>query len=505
MRAVLTVLVLAACEPAVREPATAPAATSAPTTAPTPIAAPGSVSAGPVLAQPAPLPATPLAAPRLTSGPIGTPHPLVVVAAADSGRWIVACQARADTNGDKVVRVVPGHHGDPEGDRMVGYLMRGAGAGTAIDRFVGASADGRWIAAIVGGRLRLVDDITSQWYPLAADVRDDGNPGRHRSAVFDAAGSHLAYVRAGDDRRVVIRELAAATEREVALPDGLVWRVEPDEAGSWARVAWIRRDSDGDGVLGWPQMQTTAARGMCVGPAMSWSHHGGRGDEPTAVWLRLDSGEIVDDASVVRPLGAVPLVRAADGSIRRGAEVWSPASCAGRIVGVSETPPRAIAVCSQGSSAGMPFLVGPGLEVPLGGEKATAPVDDAPLLLTGPTVCISRDRCVALADGAAVALPGVLTALSDHGWLVKDDKGYLVVAPDGSGAVRVELDGDPRAQAGAMLTVGSSVIDLARKQRVGSFTGIPLAVDLAGRALVATGGDPEVGFATGPLRWVTPR
>jgi len=32
-------------------------------------------------------------------GPIGSPHPIIVIRNAANGRWIVACQARRDTDG----------------------------------------------------------------------------------------------------------------------------------------------------------------------------------------------------------------------------------------------------------------------------------------------------------------------------------------------------------------------------------------------------------------------
>src|SRR5581483_7778414 len=67
-------------------------------------------------------------------GELGTAHPTKVTAAASTGRWVVAEQARADTDGHDGIRVTVGEHWMLRSDQMVTYLFRGAGAGMAIDR-----------------------------------------------------------------------------------------------------------------------------------------------------------------------------------------------------------------------------------------------------------------------------------------------------------------------------------------------------------------------------------
>src|SRR5689334_16898306 len=87
------------------------------------------------------------------SGPIGTDGAIVIEASDPDGRWVVACQARTDTNGDGKVEVNIGLHGDTFGDAMTPYLVVGTGAGEAIDAFVDQSSDGAWLAAVVKDQL----------------------------------------------------------------------------------------------------------------------------------------------------------------------------------------------------------------------------------------------------------------------------------------------------------------------------------------------------------------
>jgi hypothetical protein len=505
MRLVVTVLVLAACEPAAAPPTAAPLAPAPAGKRAEAAPAAARVAPGPP-AHPAPLTATKLAAPSPGAGPIGTPHPLVLVAAADSGRWVVACQARVDTDGDKAVRVRLGHHGDIRGDAMVGYLIRGTGAGTPIERFVGSSSDGRWIAAIADGALRLVDDATSQSFALAgADLRDDENPGESRVAAFDGSGARLVYFRAGNDRRIVVRDLAAATERDIDLPDGVVWRVEPDPAGRWARLLWIRRDGDGNGTLGWPQMMTSAARGMCLGPAMSWSSHGARGDEPDHAWLDLETGDLLDDASVVRPLGAVPLVRAADGALRRGDETWASAACAARVLAAQESPPRAVIACTKGATAGTLALVGKDLNVAIDVPADDLPDEDSSLLMVDTVTCFGPEHCIDVADGKRLPLPGSVTALGERGWLVKTATGLVAGDIGGTATTPIDAEGYPHVRAGDVVAVGTTIVDVGKQKRLGRVARSPVAVDTAGRGLVPASGDADSGIASGPLRWEQPR
>ena len=74
--------------------------------------------------------------------PIGTAHPLVSVAVDPQARWVVALQAREDSDGDGEIEVLAGRAGWI-GDRMRPWLLRGEGPGKPLDWFGGADPSGR--------------------------------------------------------------------------------------------------------------------------------------------------------------------------------------------------------------------------------------------------------------------------------------------------------------------------------------------------------------------------
>ena len=180
---------------------------------------------------------------------VGTAHPIVVEAAARDGGWIVICQARTDTNGDGEVAVHIGMHGDTYGDAFAPYLVRHSGDGEPLESLVGSTRDGRWVIALRGKQLALLDARAGTWTELAgADLRDDGVPlGPHRAASIARGGDRMTYFR--DDNTIVVRELSTGKERDVAIKPGRVWRVEIMPTGKVARVYVVRNDSDKDGKL----------------------------------------------------------------------------------------------------------------------------------------------------------------------------------------------------------------------------------------------------------------
>jgi hypothetical protein len=224
---------------------------------------------------------------------VGTAHPIVVEAAARDGSWIVICQARKDTDGDGEIAVHVGYHGDTWGDDFSPFVVRGAGDGEPIDSLVGYTRDGRWLVAMRGGKLAILDAQTGLWTDLpGADLRDDGVPlGPHRVASVARLGDRMTYFR--DDETIVVRELATGVETVAKMPGVRLWRVEVEPAGEWARVYAIRTDSDKDGKLTWPSVRTSLSDRDCRGPIMSYSTGGWSGDQPDELWLELDTAKIV--------------------------------------------------------------------------------------------------------------------------------------------------------------------------------------------------------------------
>jgi len=463
------------------------------------------LSTGPVADKDARLPAATLAAADYQQ-PIGTPHPLQVITAADSGRWIVACQARSDTDGRDGIHVELGFHGDISGDAMIPYLFRGGGDGQAIDDFVGASRDDRWIAVVRNGKLVLVDDVAGTETTIVdADTRPDQR-GHARVASFDPSNKRLVYFRGvGGDAHVVVRDLERQREREVVIPKILAWRVVPESIGSWARVLFVREDTDHDGRLEWPTVKTDAPLGKpCTGRAAASSTFGATGDEIRSAWINLDTGEVRDAASILAYLDSDPISKAFDRSIRVGATTVVPATCDGELLAFARNPLRLVVTCAASGKSAPIELFGPAFHAKLDGTSAPRGAKREPRLIDSPYLCSGAETCNALDTGKPLHLRGGVVTMSKAKILTHDREDYFVTDGD-SGALHQlhGVDGYPVAAAGEMVAIGTSVIDISQARVLGEAPRRPIAVDEKGRALVASsGGDRE--FPSGPLRWIEP-
>jgi hypothetical protein len=241
------------------------------------------------IANTAPAPAPALAGTPMPSGAtVGTAHPILTERWARDGSWIAICQARHDTDGDGKIELHLGYHGDIYGDALTPYLVRHDGEGEPIDALVSAQRD-RWVAAMRGGKLALFDAQRGTWTELPADVRDDGVPvGPHRAASVASAGDRMVYFK--DDTTMIVRELSTGAEKAVVVPGVRLWRVEVEPLGGWAKVLVIAKDTDGDGTLAWPSLQTSLSGRGCRGPVMSYSTGGWAGDAWEERWLDLATG-----------------------------------------------------------------------------------------------------------------------------------------------------------------------------------------------------------------------
>ncbi|HET9621585.1 MAG TPA: hypothetical protein VFP84_09480 [Kofleriaceae bacterium] len=154
----------------------------------------------------------------VTSSPatLGTRHPILVTAIGPAHRWVVACQARRDTDGDR--RIWVGREGPASwaGDDLDPYLfVGGTGEGTPIDGVVSASHDGRWVVVVRDRGLIAVDTVRQVEHRLPASrviqtlhVRGPGpwaeirmHPTRvsrpdpfDPAAAFDDSNRPIAYV-----------------------------------------------------------------------------------------------------------------------------------------------------------------------------------------------------------------------------------------------------------------------------------------------------------------------
>ena len=237
--------------------------------------------------------ARPAAPPVL--GPVGSPHPITVIRNAANGRWIVACQARRDTDGVPGIRARRLEHGYG-GDKLMPYLIRGAGDGIAIDGFVAASSDDRWLAVVRDGALVLIDDVSGHEQVLhGADVRGEW-PNPRQVAAFDVNSTHVVYVSLVDGQsRVVVRELTTQAERAPIAVPGDVWQVREQPPSVLLRVTYVRRLPEPP-LFPYLVASPTAGR-QCRGVDVNASY------DPSfnvidPVWLNPGTGELRDSLPV---------------------------------------------------------------------------------------------------------------------------------------------------------------------------------------------------------------
>lgn len=180
------------------------------------------------------------------------------------------------------------------------------GAAERIDRIVALDPRGRHVVVHVGRHMWLIDAATGAREDLAGrgPLLDGGDPcSIRRRAAFDAFGTRLAYLR---DARIVVRDLATATETEVPAPAGRLWRAEPAASDGWVRVFTISGDSDDDGRVRLPQAPDDCEGGTCLSPGRRGPYGGGDQAVSHTIELAGDRRHIVGDGDP-RDFGVTPV------------------------------------------------------------------------------------------------------------------------------------------------------------------------------------------------------
>lgn len=461
---------------------------------------------------------------------IGTAHPLVLQAISPAGTWISYCQARRDTDGDGVIQVGVGYHGDTHGDALEPFIDI-AGRELTIEAFVAGSPDGRWVALLRGGALELHDTRSGEVRALAADARDDANPyGGHRAASFDAASRQILTV--GDRSRgeaLVVRALETGEETRISA-EGEIWRAWIDAGGRhvWAWV--VTRDTDGDGQIGLPRVVTTLAARRCRGPVAVSSSHGYVGDAPELMLAPIVQGErLVPTPGALGLLGDVLVARREDGALEArgdgGVRVIAPPDCAADVLYADPAAARIAFVCrgrevvDGGSTVWAPLYFDDRGRVVDSGEMAT-PAGEDHFETTYRRWRARGERPYDLALGRFAAAEPDSGDLKLGGEaprsLYRTRSGALYVWNEYTGertpiSARLSVDEGlltPVREAGEMLSVAVDrrrdlVIDLASATVRGSVPGHALALTVYGDALL--GVRLPSGVLLGPLRWSTPR
>jgi PQQ-like domain len=306
-------------------------------------------------------------------GKIGTAHPLLFQEVASDASWVGVCQARQDTNHDGSVSVMLGHHGDVLGDEMQPYLIVGSGAGLGVDEFLGSDPTGRYVAVRQGACLDLIDTRRRTATRLPdADLRDaDPSFGRPRAVSFDADGTRMLYIKGGIRPRIIVRDLARATETSLDPGPGNLWHATLDPEGLWVMTESLSKNR-------WPVVATTLAGRTCRGPAASYSTYGrGRGFEPPVQRVISTTGGSPEEVSgLIRPFGRDLLVRGPDGALgvvsADGKRVRTivPADCHARVVHADGKRGIVAVGCLRQERGSLELYGGPGVVV-LGSERTT--------------------------------------------------------------------------------------------------------------------------------------
>jgi hypothetical protein len=429
---------------------------------------------------------------------IGTEHPVMLIASAASARWVVACQARTDSDGSGTIEVRDGS-GTREGDALLPYLFRGGGAGQVFDELVAVSSDERWLVLLRAGELVLVDDLEGVERTLTRAVPRAWQRGAHRIAAIDGSSRYLVY--AGMTGRMIIRDLVRQQEREIVVPDAELSRIAAEPIGSWLRLVFASRGADAFQAYEGPSAPVPEVPGpICADlTTRAWIF----GIEAPQAWLNAETGEVRRDPEVLARLGELEIARRRDQAIRIGTDDVVPASCAAEVIAVSVRPLRILVACTA-TPDGRMEMFGPSLHVTLAGSRRT-PSNRGPVELSStPYVCPTPRACFAWQDGAPVAVPGLARSTAETNVLSEDRFGHQITdAVTGVTRRLPGVTGNIHARAMNIVAIDSMVVDLAQGSVLGDLPRVPLAIDASGRGLVPSARS-SFGFARGPLRWVLP-
>ncbi|MCY1073090.1 hypothetical protein [Archangium lansingense] len=472
---------------------------------------------------PAPTVATPTGLQREV-GPIGTPHPIVFQRAATDGRWVVACQAREDTNGDGALEVRFGQHGNTSGDALTPYLFLEPGAGEPLDDFLTADPTDRYLVVARGGSLRLLDTYThtdTELAPLEA-IPDSNTPGSPLPVSFSSDGKRLLLVTlTGQDKRATafLINLENGSRQEVPHGPGVLGYAELDPEGRWAVLGVVTQDSDGDGQLSWPRTRTSLSARFCRGPIMSYGRYGREGDSPTWLLSHVDGGELAPIQGLLQVLGDSVLRQGEQGEVfveqvSGQRTEWVPASCRANVLYVDAAREQVLVACTaQGEalelhgarihqplglsaerSRRIPFAGTPPRLIPVtpastaGGESSSQSVVDLETRTVHPVggqVKYTQETRVLVARNAGA-----------------DDKDRRLWLVDIASGEQREL-GTPTEYglelAGNLIYVDGLLVDMSTGQLVGPVKGEVQALDTQGRVLPDHIGQGRAPL--GPLQW----
>ena len=473
---------------------------------------------------------------------VGSSAPFFVLATAPDGRWVVACQAREDTDGSGAVDTRVREDGTFTGDDLTPYLFFSGPAATPegepLVALLASSNDGRWLAVQGPEAVWLLDTRRGERTRL-----ENALPG----ASFDRLGQRLAYVRSlADqlvDRKVVaIRDLESGEElliepgaggELVAVrldPDGemlnLFLNLPPPKPPKPPRTSGSSGRGRGRGIREPPPLPPPPPpppRPVCPSPAERTRTPEVERTAAIHRVMLLPDGKPIEVRGLVRTIGRAILRRGERGDLlvqdAQGFEVeWVPHDCGARLLQVDPVRELVLVAC-DGAAADRPWseveLHGTrvhrplGVEVPRGGADAW--------LSRRPRLFDIPKRKDPMGKQEHRLQPGWVdldrkTALPWEGHLLWTEGGRAFVRAERGGLWLVDVDLEtsspvtaPRPGQSPLVAVSpfaaldGVVVDVRNQEVVGEYPGLALGLDRSGRVLTST--DPR---GWGPARWIAP-
>jgi len=459
----------------------------------------------------------------------GTAAPFFLLATATDGRWLVACQARDDTDGSGALDARVREDGTFTGDDLTPYLFQaslaGDGSGEPLIALQATSQDGRWLVVQDAGGFWLRDTLRDDRTRL-----EDGAPG----ASFDRFGGRLAYVKSAGGKAVAaILDLTTRQELLVDPGPGLLRAVRLDADGEmlnlWldpppierprstpARRPGLRKPPP-------PPPPPPPPRPVCPSPADRAIPRGLERPAEIHRVLLLPDGRPIEVPGLLRTVGRALLRRGEHGELlvqdAQGFEVeWVPHDCGARVLQVD--PGReAVLVACDGAAGDRPWseveLHGTrvhralGVEVPRGGTDTWLSrrprLYDVPkmTLRAGQQEHVLRPGWVDLDRKATLPWEGRILWSEGGRALVRAESGRLWLVDvdlETSAPLDPPRPGEsPLVAASPLVALDGVVVNVKDQTVLGEYPGRALALDRKGRVLVTT--DPR---GWGPARWVTP-
>jgi hypothetical protein len=492
-------------------------------------AAPPPIPLGPATEAPPPAAATPASISRdqpagsvapgsLPAAATSAAVPLTFERAAPDGRWILSCQARADTDGNGVIDVVMKPNGELGGDELARYLTFDSGSELVIDSLLAYSGDGRWVVIEQAGRSELLDTVSSARLDLSAlgaDTRRLAGPrSAHRTLAFD--GDRFFYVRGSRAWELVERQLGSGAERVLARGSEPLRRFSLDAAGSLIVLELGSAEPGHKPESDWPY-PTESGKESCQGPVARYLAPRPSAVAPSYLVIDRDTTEVVRADDFAAAYGKTILRRDPDGTLfalsASSRRVFADRDCAGRILWMDAARDELLVGCALPKKPGRL-----GVELIAHATRTPLEIDVAQLVFDEPAR--PSERLVPLYPGADVVIFDAEKRLLHRlksGDAVLATRGpkallrrarALLLFDAGTGAV-TPLGGtlDPLGDAlvGASLALVSPLlVELGSGAVRGSIPGRALALSSSGSALFAATPASATSLAWGPLTWQGP-